>query len=295
MKKFIVIILLLSIVFLITCTKKIELDIKTGFAEVNGTRLYYEVGGKSEPIVLIHGNLGDCRYWDQQFKVFAKSNKVVRYDVRGFGKSSLPVEGEPYSHHEDLKALLEYLDIPKAHIAGLSMGCGLAVDFVLAYPQMSSSLIAVGPWVMGYSSPSAENFFKEWGKIGSVLKESGKKEAAKSFTNAPFFHPQKMSPKLKDKLTEIVNDYSFWQWLNKNPAYYVSPRAIEQIDKINLPTLIITAEYDIESCREIADLLEKTIPKSKKLDITDATHFMLMEKPAEFNKGVLQFLSQINK
>ena len=85
--------------------------IKTGFTEVNGTRLYYE----------------------------------------------------------DLKSLLEYLDIPKAHIAEFSMGCRFVVDFVLAFPQMNSSLITVGPWIIGYSSLMVESFFKEWRKIGSIV------------------------------------------------------------------------------------------------------------------------------
>ncbi len=282
---------LIAIFFSFNCSN--EIDIKSGFTEVNGTKLYYDIAGKGETIVLIHGNLGDRRYWDEQFKAFAKSFKVIRYDVRGFGKSSLPKKNEQYSHHEDLKALLEHFGIPKAHVAGFSMGCGLAIDFVLAYPEMSNSLIAVGPWVIGYKSPSAENFFKEFGKIDSILNKSGKRQAAEYFVNAPFFNPQRMSTKLKNQITEIVNDYTFWHWLNKDPCRYVSPRAIVQIDKINLPTLIITAEYDIESCREIADLLEKTIPNAKKIDIADATHFMLMEKPTEFNEGVLHFLSQV--
>ena len=217
-----------------------------GFAEVNGTQLYFEVSGSGDPIVLIHGGFGDRRYWDEQFKVFAKSNKVVRYDVRGFGKSSLPIQGERYSHHEDLKALLEYLEIPKAHIAGFSMGCGLAIDFVLAYREMSNSLIAVGPWVIGYTSPSAENLFKELGKIDSILNKSGRIQAAEYFVNAPFFDPERISTELKNRITEIVNGYTFWHWLNKDPCRYVNPQAVEQIDRISLPTLIMTAEYDIE-------------------------------------------------
>jgi CubicO group peptidase (beta-lactamase class C family) len=67
--------------------------IETGFAEVNGTRLYYEVAGTGDPIVLIHGNFGDRRYYDGQFEALARLHRVLRYDVRGYGKSMLPEEG----------------------------------------------------------------------------------------------------------------------------------------------------------------------------------------------------------
>jgi len=281
--------LICLVLFLGACEKvPEEMPLITGMAEVNGTRLYYEVAGKGDPIVLIHGNFGDCRHWDDQFEVFAKSHKVIRYDVRGYGKSSLPVQGESYGDHDDLKALLGYLGISKANIAGFSMGSGIAVDFVLAYPEMSSSLIPVGPWVSGYTSPAAEEIWKDLGKISSIVKESGTRAAAEYWINA-----QTMSSMVKRRITEIAYDYSFWHWINEDPRRYLDPPALQQLTRISLPILIITAEYDVEACREVADLLERTIPNARKIDIADATHYMFIEKPAEFNKAVLDFLANI--
>ena len=272
-----------------------EIEVVSGFAKVNGTRLYYEVAGSGELIVLIHGNGGDCRHWDGQFEDFAKSHKVLRYDVRGYGKSSLPVKGVRYSDHDDLKALLQYLGISKAHVAGFSMGCGFAVDFVLAYPEMSNSLIAIGPWAVGYNSSAVKDLMKDLGKVSSVLKEGETRAAAEAFINAPCFNPHMIKSDIKDRILEMGYDYSFWHWMNSDPRSYVSPPAARQLDRISVPTLIITAEYDIEACREIADLMEQEIPNTKKVDIADATHFMFMEKPAEVNKNVLDFLRKIKK
>ena len=265
-----------------------KLEVVSGIAEVNGTRLYYEVAGKGDPIVLIHGNFGDCRHWDDQFEVFAKSHKILRYDVRGFGKSSLPVQGESYGHYDDLKELLGYLGILKAHIAGWSMGCGIAVDFVLAYPEMSNSLIAVGPWVYAYSSPAAEELYTLFSEISSIVKESGTRAAVDSLFNDFSIR----NPKIADRLGEIALDYSFWHFINEDPVRSIDPPAMQQLERINLPNLIITAEYDIEPCREVADLLEQAILNAKKVDITDASHQMHMEKPVEFNRIVLDFLSK---
>jgi len=107
---------------------------QVGYAEVPGGRLFFETAGSGEALVLIHGNAGDRRHWDAQMEL-AEQVLVIRYDVRGFGESSLPVEGQPYSNSGDLAALLDHLGIEEAHVAGWSMGSGIAVDFALAFPE----------------------------------------------------------------------------------------------------------------------------------------------------------------
>src|SRR6266851_3278425 len=114
---------------------------QTGFAELNGTRLYYEVAGEGHPLVLIHGGLVDRRLWDDQFDVFAQHYRVIRYDIRGFGNSDVPAG--PYSNYEDLYGLLKFLGVEKAYIMGLSMGGGIDIDFTLAHPEMVAALIPV--------------------------------------------------------------------------------------------------------------------------------------------------------
>lgn len=91
-----------------------------GFADVNGTRLHYEIGGAGEPLVLIHGFSLDTRVWEPQREAFARDHRVIRYDLRGFGRSALP-DGTPYPHHEDLKALLDRLGDRVRGGAGHSM------------------------------------------------------------------------------------------------------------------------------------------------------------------------------
>ena len=117
-------------------------EILKGTAEVNDTRLYYEVSGSGHPLVLIHGLALDTRMWDDQFQAFSEYYRVIRFDLRGFGNSTLPT-GDQYAYFDDLFALLNYLDISQAHILGLSLGGSVAVDFALAYPEATSSLILV--------------------------------------------------------------------------------------------------------------------------------------------------------
>jgi 3-oxoadipate enol-lactonase len=116
-------------------------QVQTGFAEVNGTTLYYEVAGVGHPFVLVHGHLLDRRSWDEQFAVFAERYRVVRYDQRGFGDSGLITPGEPYSDRQDLSTLMQFLGIESAYLMGVSGGGALAIDFTLEHPEMVDALL----------------------------------------------------------------------------------------------------------------------------------------------------------
>jgi len=264
---------------------------ETGYAEVNGTRLYYEVLGEGEPIVLIHGNAGDCRIWDDQFEPLSHSYKVLRYDVRGFGKSSMPEEGVPYSHHDDLKALMNHLRMPKAHICGSSMGSSIAVNFVLTNPGMSRSLIAVGPWVFGHDSPSVREAYSVLDEIRDILEREDAKAAIDRWCESSFAGA--LDTEGAERTRQIGIDYSFWHLTHVDPAVHVSPRAAQQLKKITQPTLIVTSELDLKACKEFADLMEQKIPHSKKVVISDSGHAMHIDRPDEFNKLVLDFIGDL--
>jgi pimeloyl-ACP methyl ester carboxylesterase len=264
---------------------------KSGFAPISNGRLYYETAGKGNSLLLVHGNGGDCSMWEDQFEEFAQNYNIIIYDMRGFGKSSMPIEGKAYSHHNDLKELLSFLGVSEAHILGLSMGSRVAIDFILTYPKMSSSLIAAGPWFGGYASPSVEELALVFGPTPSIIKEKGIQAAMEHWWNDPYLKPTMSILELAERLWKST--YSFWHFMHQDPIQNLNPPAIEQTNKIKLPTLIITAEKDLKACIEIADLLERIIPNSKKVVIDDAGHIMNMEKPKIFNEIVLQFLEML--
>jgi pimeloyl-ACP methyl ester carboxylesterase len=266
------------------------MGVRSGYIELNKTTLYYEISGSGHPIVFIHGGFCDGRIWDDQFHIFAVDHKDIRYDLRGYGKSALPIQKEHYKHHEDLKALLDHLGIPKAHICGQSLGGAIAVDFVLSYPEMCSSLIVLGPWIFGYHSPSSKELLSRMDKTSLIFREKGKMAAIEHFYNDPIMMKTYKDPNIVLRVKELASDYSFWHFENEDPVSSVDPPAIEQIGKINIPTMIITADNDLEPCKEIADLLALEIPNSQKVIIKDAGHDINVNKPSDFNKIVLDFI-----
>ena len=120
----------------------------SGTAEIAGVGLYYEAIGTGPPVVLLHDGLLDCRVWDDQFKALSEAYRVVRYDMRGHGRSEMPAS--ELSHVEDLHGLLGFLEVERAHLLGLSNGGRISLDFSLAYPEMVESTILVGSSLSGY-------------------------------------------------------------------------------------------------------------------------------------------------
>lgn len=95
-------------------------DFESGFAPADGARIYFESAGVGPAVVFIHAGVSDRRMWDPQFDYFADRFHVVRYDLRGFGKSEMP--DLSYSNRADLGKVLQFLGIEKAALVGCSMG-----------------------------------------------------------------------------------------------------------------------------------------------------------------------------
>ena len=112
-----------------------------GFAPVQRGRLYYEVAGEGLPVALIHAGICDLRMWDDQFSAFAARHRVIRYDVRGYGRSR--TEDTEFSNRQDLADLLRHLGCQQAAVIGVSRGAMIAVDFALAI-VMQQRLEAAG-------------------------------------------------------------------------------------------------------------------------------------------------------
>src|SRR5712691_10976282 len=109
----------------------------------DGVKLYYQEVGTGIPIVFVHESAGDCRSWEAQFRHFGRSYRCIAYNARGFPPSDVPEGVERYSQaraRDDTRAVLDGLNIGKAHIVGLSMGGFAALHFGFTYPDRARSL-----------------------------------------------------------------------------------------------------------------------------------------------------------
>ncbi len=268
------------------------MDKRTGFAEIDGARIYYEVAGAGHPLVLIHAGIADSRMWDDQFDAFAERHLAVRYDVRGFGKSDIP--RGPSTTRGDLHALLKFLNIDKTFLLGLSMGGGIAIDFTLEHPKMVDALIPVASGLSGYTKPSPE--VEPLGaKLDAAYKGGDLAKAVaislQIWTAGPSRTLDQVNPTVRERIREMtMHTFALPEGDRPQP---LNPPALSRLAEIHVPTLVIIGDKDVSGILEIANLLEAGINGARKVVIADTAHMLNMEKPAEFNRVVLEFLKTI--
>jgi pimeloyl-ACP methyl ester carboxylesterase len=261
-----------------------------GTAEVNGTRLYYEIQGEGHPLILVSGGGSlDRRMWDDQFVSFGEYYQVIRYDIRGIGKSDIPMA--PYSPVHDLYTLLQFLQVEKAYLLGLSLGGRIAVDFALQHPEMVSALISAAPGLSGYGDD--RQMIQALQSLAQLAREEGLERAVQVALDNPFL-PATVPGQQKIRQILLENGHLFYLGfptvsLMQSP----NPPALNRLDEIQVPTLIIVGDRDHQEILAIASRLQEGIPQSRKILIPGAGHFINLEKPVEFNQTVLDFLTEL--
>lgn len=261
-----------------------------GFAPVGGTRLFYEVKGTGEPIVLIHGGQMDSRMWDDQFAILAKQFTVIRYDVRGYGGSFQP--DQLYSDADDLAGLLDYLKVKNAHIVGLSLGGRVAIDFAVAHPKRVKSLTLAGPGLAGYEPPNAEEADLRMWNLIKAARDDGPEKITELWLKDPFMAPAMEQARLVPRLQKLALENAHCWLTNQVLQRSPKPPAGKRLDEINVPTLLILGGRDVPQAKATVEALEKGISGSKKVVIKGAGHIVNMEKPEEFNEALLAFLAK---
>lgn len=255
-----------------------------GYDAVNGTSLYYEVAGKGSTIVLVHGGLVDSRLWDDQMKPFAKRYRVVRYDLRGFGKSAPATE--PFSHIEDLRALLDFLKIDRATVVGLSLGGIIAADFALEYPNRVERLVLSGPGLRGDQQPPDKE---------AIAAYQAASQGAEAFVSATMktslYAAVRPNTLAYARLRQMMID-NFKALPTFVPGFWKYPqqKTIERLGNMHAPTLVVIGSEDSQTLKNIADTLQTKIPGAAKIVIQGVSHHPPVEKPKEFNRIVLTFL-----
>lgn len=269
---------------------------QTGFVESNGTQLYYEIMGKGHPLVLLHGGYMDRRMWDDQFAAFAMHYQVIRYDIRGFGKSALPQV--PYADWQDLSQVLAFLGIEKSYLLGLSLGGAIAIDFTLAYPERVDALMLVGASINGAPVLQllTEEQIRERRQQEKPLRKamSTRNIAAlrETVMNHPTLVPSEAYASARERVRENLSEYSFVWLLDPAPRRDLTPVAWGRLHEITTPTCIVEGSDDDVLLHRFADQLERDIVGSQRVSIPDTHHLPNMEKPREFNRIVLDFLSK---
>jgi 2-hydroxy-6-oxonona-2,4-dienedioate hydrolase len=266
-------------------------DFKSGFAPADGAKIYFESAGVGPAVVFIHAGVSDRRMWDPQFDYFADRFHVVRYDLRGFGKSEMP--DLPYSNRADLGKVLQFLGIEKAALVGCSMGGSAAIDFTLENPERVLALVTVGSGVSGWNEWSDEGIrhwteFMRLAKAGEI--ERARELEAVLWLDGPGRELSRIDPTYRRRAREIHKD-NFSLAREAHPEEELSPPAIRRLGEIKCPTLVLVGDSDMPEILKVASYLAKEIPGARLATVANAAHLPNLEHPDEFNAIVKEFLT----
>ncbi len=267
--------------------------IESGYADVGGARLYYEATGEGPPLVLIHAGFLDRRMWEREFVLWSRRFRVLRYDVRGYGKSDRP--SSSFSSAEDLARLLDQLGIDCASVIGVSIGGEIAIDFTLLHPDRVTALVPVASSLSGYTPSTAaerkvwDAFRKERAPVVAAS-QRGDPEAAVDGMLSLFCRAQ-AAPSLR-RIQRIAMDNAHIYASDPDDLQVsLQPPASGRLAEIRAPTLIVEGDQDVAIMRFIGEWLRAHISGSRRVMIRGADHIVNVSKPAEFERHVLRFLN----
>ncbi len=272
-------------------------EIKRRFVEVDSGHLYVEELGKGEPLIFIHGHSFDYSEWEPQFFEFAKSYRVVTYDVRGYGQSTMPKEFSNIMHADDLLKLMDALKIDKAHIVGLSMGGYIGLDFLALHQNRLLSVTLASGDVWGGSPgpavPWSEDAIAKRRVEIEKLYKNGVDGYKRDWFNALTKRNGKPIEQIREPIWKMIYKWDAWQPTHIEPRFLLGTSVVSYINKmkVTVPVLVLTGEVDKSHKSPVLDL----IPASRQMVVPNAGHVSNLENVEGFNKALQIFLDAIKK
>jgi 3-oxoadipate enol-lactonase len=240
--------------------------------------------GEGPTIVLIHGGLVDRRLWDNQVAALAGDHQVIRYDLRGLGRSSVP-EG-PFSHLDDLDRLLDALAVGRAVLVGLSLGGMIAMDYTLEHPARVRALVLAAPGLRGYEwapNPAIEAAYL-------LLSDDPRRGIALLLETGMGGATAESQALLHRMVTENLRG---WSQAIPERMRWPSPPTLERLGEIVVPALVLVGTHDEPALREIANTIATVVPNASLITLPGAKHHLNLDRPSEFMTEVRRFLESV--
>jgi pimeloyl-ACP methyl ester carboxylesterase len=266
-----------------------------------GTKLYVEATGEGYPIVFVHEFASDYREWEPQVRWFSRSYRCITYNARGYPPSDVPEDPEQYGWEAavaDLLAVLDGLDIPVAHVVGLSMGGYAVLQFALQHPDRVSAVVASAAGSGSSSSPGDRD---AWQTSTLAAADRFRIEGMAAMAQQIGHGPTRMqllqkSPRSWHEFMDHLNEHSPVGMANTMRRYQALRPSLydfqEQFAGMTTPVLLALGDEDAP-CLETNLMLKRTIPGAALWIHPRTGHAINLEEPAAFNAMVDSFLGGV--
>ena len=239
----------------------------SGYANVNGVRLYYAVYGHGQPVLMLHGGLGNSNYWGAQVQELSKRYAVIVMDSRGHGRSTRSKQTYTYELMEsDVIGLLDQLKVRQVSLIGWSDGGIIGLVMAIRHPERLKRVFAFG----ANSDPSGVN-----PKLGDSVNFN------RYIARTEVEYGQ---------LSKTPNGFSgFVEAIGK--MWASEPHITGQLNNIRLPITIADGQYDEAILRNHTVMMAKAIRGANLVILPNVSHFAMLQNPAEFNAALETFLA----
>ena len=259
--------------------------------------LYYEETGEGFPLIWCHVYGGDCRSWEPQVRYFSRRYRVVTWNYRGYPPSEVPKDPAAYSVEilvDDLRGLMKHLGLRRAHVGGLSMGGGVALNFGIRHPELAESLVIAGA---GSGTVDRDDFIKRSERNATLYEREGAVAKQRTFAEAATRRGfAEKDPRGWAEFLRNVLDHSGLGsalimrgvQMRRRTIYELKP----ELQKVSVPSLIVVGDQD-EPCLEPGLFMKHHIPHAGLVVMPMTGHTANIEEPALFNQVVAEFLTSV--
>jgi pimeloyl-ACP methyl ester carboxylesterase len=246
---------------------------QSGYAPVNGIRIWYASFGpkdpRGEPVILLHGGLANANYWGGQVRALQQRYRVIVMDSRGHGRSTR--DDKPYGYDlmaSDVIGLMDFLKIPKAAIVGWSDGAIIGLDIALNHPERLTRLFAFA----ANSDP---------GGVADIAQSP----VFNGFIARAEQEYEKLSPTPTEYKSFLAQIEKMWE---TQPNWTAA-----DLHRIAVPVWIVDADHDEAIKRENTEFMAREIPNGGLLLQPEVSHFSFLQDPEQFTADVLHFLQHV--
>ena len=262
----------------------------SGYLTLDNDEIYYELSGDGFPIVLVSGGSGmDLRQWGPVAQELDANYQVLRYDPRGIGKSDNPTTR--YSDTADLVQLLDFLDLDRVGIIGLSSAGGFVLEFALQHPDRVAAVVAAAPFVPGFefSEPMQNRL-----AIFSQAAQEGREPFLDSMFEDPHFIPAPLDTAVRETAREIMG-VNFDKGAHFDPTLptQLDPPLIDQLSIIESQVLLVVGELDHPEVLRRNQFLLEILPAAREQVVSQSGHNIPLENPAGFLEAISAFLLEL--
>jgi 3-oxoadipate enol-lactonase len=250
-----------------------------GRITVDGGELHYEIAGAGRPVVLLHSGVLSSRMWDREFELLTDGHTVIRYDARNHGRSTTATE--PYAHYDDLRLLLDGLDIERASLVGVSLGSRTAIDFALSWPDRVERLMLNSPGASGMTHRDPF-ILDQMARLQSATDlESVVTPVMRMWVDGPRRAPEQVDPVVRALCHEMMADT-----ISRHaPSWGIPPievGAIDRLAELAAPTTVVLGDLDSADIVDVAERIGEPVT------VENAGHVVNLEQPQRFAEILLK-------